>query len=115
MIEQYILEIENGRPIFTKRKLNLPPFAQDGKLPAEKDAFEAFCRMGDPDLLECLVYRGKNSAGGIFHVRDKYGPLYVAVAESALAWSLALGHFGEMTANVRYGVDVFENMDEKDD
>lgn len=115
MIEQYMLDIEKGCHVFTKSALNLPSFALEGALPAEKDEFEAFCRMGDPDLLECLVYRGKNSPGGIFHVRDKYGPLYVAVVESALVWSFALGHFGEMTANVRYGVDVFENMEEKDD
>ena len=114
-MEQYLLEIENGRMIFTRRELSAPQFAQQGKLHAEKDGFEAFARMGDPDLLECLVYRDKNSSGGIFHVRDKYGPLYVAVTGSPLVWSLALGHFGELTANARYGVDVFENMEEKDD
>lgn len=73
------------------------------------------CRMGDPDILNCLVLKKDNEPGGIFIMHDKNGILYSALAETALAYSLGLGFFGQLTANARYGVDVFENLEIEND
>lgn len=115
MSECYNIETADGKLVFGNRGLGVPDCVIQGKLPEARDGLEAVCRMGDPDLLQCLVYRRENAPGGIFALRDKYGLLFTAVAESALVYSMALGHFGEMTANARYGVDVYENMEEPDD
>ncbi len=115
MSECYNIEISDGKLVFGKRELGVPGCVIQGKLPEARDGLDAVCRMGDPDLLQCLVYRRENAPGGIFALRDKYGLLFKAVAESELVYSMALGHFGEMTANARYGVDVYENLEEPDD
>lgn len=72
-------------------------------------------RMGDPDLLECVVLRREASPGGVFRLENANGPLLAAIAADNLAFALGLGFFGELTANARYGVDVFENMEEPND
>ncbi len=67
-------------------------------------------------FLQCLVYRRENAPGGIF---APAGQIWLAVygccRKRACLLSMALGHFGEMTANARYGVDVYENLEEPDD
>ena len=103
--ELYRLEADGGRPRFT-------PLAADTALPAPLAVVH---RMGDPALLQCAVLRREKAPGGVFRLEDESGPLLVAIAESNLAFALGMGFFGELTANARYGVDVFENMEEPDD
>lgn len=115
MSEIYNFELKDDKPCFTSREIGLPDCVRDGTLPRPGDNLEIVCRMGDPDLLQCLVYKREKNSGGIFAIRDKSGPLFAAAAESDLAYAHALGYFGALTANARYGVDVYENMEEPDD
>lgn len=116
-METYLLVCEDQGLKLRKANLDVPkellnprftPDLADKKL-------DFVCRMGDPDLIHCIVYRNSDAPGGVFCVHDKNGLLFAAVAESNLAFAMAEGFFGEMTANARYGVDVFENMEEPDD
>ena len=84
----------------------------DTALPA---ALAVVHRMGDPALLQCAVLRRENAPGGVFRLEDESGPLLAAIAENNLTFALGMGFFGELTANARYGVDVFENLEEPDD
>lgn len=117
MPETYTIKFAGGRPEFTPTNLNLPDTIlassfNPGSLPAD---YAIACRMGDPDLLQCIVWQHADQNGGIFVLHDKNGALLAAKATSALDYAAALGYFGELTANARYGVDVFENMEEPDD
>lgn len=103
--ELYSLEAEGGRLGFTPLKPGSP-------LPAPLAVVH---RMGDPALLQCAVLRREDAPGGVFRLEDANGPLLAAIAETNLTFALGMGFFGELTANARYGVDVFENMEEPDD
>ena len=61
------------------------------------------------------MLRRENAPGGVFRLEDPNGPLLAAIAPDNLTFALGMGFFGELTANARYGVDVFENMEEPDD
>ena len=103
--EIYILEADGAR-------LRFRPLSPDTALPSPLAVIH---RMGDPALLQCAVLRRENAPGGVFRLEDESGPLLAAIAENNLAFALGMGFFGELTANARYGVDVFENMEEPDD
>lgn len=103
--EIYALEIDGTR-------LRFVPQAADAKLPSPLAVVR---RMGDPALLQCAVLRHESAPGGVFRLEDATGPLLAAIAADNLAFALGLGFFGELTANARYGVDVFENMEEPND
>ncbi|WP_165175106.1 hypothetical protein [Desulfovibrio sp. ZJ369] len=75
------------------------------------EGYEFFSRLGDPDLMHCAVFRKSGRAGGFFTVYDKTTVLFVAVAETNLAFGLGLGYFGRLVSYARYGADVFENTD----
>lgn len=103
--ELYTLQIADGH-------LRFVPRGADAPLPSP---LAVVGRMGDPELLQCVVLRREGAPGGVFRLEDANGPLLAAVAENNLALALGMGHFGELVANVRYGVDVFENMEEPDE
>ena len=103
--EIYGLEADAGR-------LRFVPKGADTALPAQLAVVH---RLGDPALLQCAVLRRENAPGGVFRLEDETGPLFAAIAENNLTFALGMGFFGELTANARYGVDVFENMEEPDD
>lgn len=103
--ELYTLHVADGR-------LRFAPRAAGDPLPAP---LAVVGRMGDPDLLQCVVLRREDAPGGVFRLEDANGPLLAAVAENNLAFALGMGRFGEPVANARYGVDVFENMEEPDE
>jgi hypothetical protein len=71
--------------------------------------------MGDENLLVCLAMRKDEGAGGIFVLEDTDSVLYVAVAESNLAYAEGLNHFAEIVAQTRYAVDIFDEVDEEDE
>lgn len=73
------------------------------------------CRIGDPDLLHCAVFRKDQFAGGFFSLFMDKVFLFAAKAVDNLTFAEALGHFGKICANTRYGVDIFENMEIPDD
>lgn len=112
MPEVYTLHIAGDQLNFTPRKVGVPAgvFASTFD-PAQVRDLGIVARMGDPDLLQCIVFKRDSEAGGIFAMHDKNGLLFAAVAETALVYAIAMGFFGEMTANARYGVDIFENLE----
>ncbi|WP_165079443.1 MULTISPECIES: hypothetical protein [unclassified Desulfovibrio] len=103
--ELYSLEADGGRLRFT-------PLSPGTALPSPLAVVH---RMGDPALIQCAVLRRENAPGGVFRLEDANGPLLAAIAPDNLTFALGMGFFGELTANARYGVDVFENMEEPDD
>lgn len=117
MPEIYTLQIENGRLVFAPFTEEVPECVLENKFnpdAAPKDIAIA-CRMGDPDLAHCVVYRRESAPGGYFSLRDKTGLLFAAIAQTNLIFALAVGYFGDVVSNARYGVDIFENMEEPDD
>lgn len=72
------------------------------------------CHMGDPHLLDCMAARRANETGGIFVLRNP-DILFVAYAESNLAWAIGLAYFGKLVADAKYGVDIFEALEDGDD
>lgn len=103
--ELYTLEVADSH-------LRFVPLKADSSLPSPLAVVH---RMGDPALLQCAVLRREDAPGGLFRLEDANGLLFTAIAENNLAFALAMGFFGELTANARYGVDVFENLEEFDD
>lgn len=103
--ELYTLQVADGQLRFAPRDAEAP-------LPSP---LAVVSRMGDPDLLQCVILRREGAPGGVFRLEDATGPLLAAVAEDNLALALGMGHFGELVANARYGVDVFENMEDPDE
>ena len=103
--ELYTLAADGGR-------LSFRPLSPDTALPSPLAVVH---RLGDPALIQCAVLRRENAPGGVFRLEDANGPLLVAIAPDNLTFALGMGFFGELTANARYGVDVFENMEEPDD
>lgn len=115
MSEIYQIEIKNGTCEFVAGG-NAPDWALAPKFdPAAAKGCKIVCRMGDPDLVHCAVFQMRDKPGGIFVVYDKTGLLFVTIASTNLAFAVAQGYFGAMTANARYGADVFENMEIPDD
>lgn len=117
MSEIYGLAITQGRPTLTPLAADLPPALNGGRFNPETSSggYAITCRMGDPDLLECIVWRRQGETGAVFALRDKNDAICFAIAKSGLEYAAGLSLFGEMTANARYGVDIFENMEEPDD
>lgn len=117
MSETYELELTNGLLIFVNDSKNMPAWALEPKFdPTKAEAGVILeCRMGDPALLHCAVFRKKGQPGGIFSVYNGKEPLFAAHAASNLLFAAGMGYFGELTANARYGVDVFENMELNDE
>ena len=118
MPETYTLEVEKGRLVFMPAKDDAAPacvLAPRFSPAIGKAGLSVAARMGDPELLHCVVFRYENSAGGVFVLHDRTGLLLAALAKSNLAYAMGAARFGEMVANARYGVDVFENMEEPDD
>lgn len=117
MPEFYTIDLEGGKPVFTERKLPPPDYATaqtfDPKsIPAN---VSIVLRMGSPDVMHCVIFRRTDKPGGIFALHDEDGFLFAAEAESNLAYAIAKGYFGELTANARDGVDIYENLEDGND
>ena len=106
MSELYTVTAEEGRLRFLPRT--------DAAL--EQPGCEFVSRLGDPGLLHCVVFRHEQKPGGVFVVEDDNGLLFAAVAETNLAYAMALGRLGKMISYARYSADIFaENMLDDDD
>lgn len=117
MAELYELQLVNGSLVFANGVESVPGWALNLRFnPAKAEPGVTLdCRMGDPVLLHCVVFRKNNQPGGIFSLFFGRDPLYAAHAATNLVFAAGLGYFGELTANCRYGVDVFENMELPDE
>lgn len=69
--------------------------------------------IGDPGF--CAVFRKGSGASGFFSLHDLQGVLFLAVAESNLAYGLGLAHMGRTVTYARYGADIFEELGDSDD
>lgn len=110
MHECYTIEIEGTGLRFAPRK--------DGGvsyLPGQPPKGHSLVNLiGDPALMHCAVFRKEEGAGGLFAMHDTEGVLFVAVAESNLAYGMGLAHMGRMVTYARYGADIFEELGEDD-
>lgn len=114
MLEIYDIVLREGRLDFlpTKGKIQIddPNNLNDSLL---KEGWLAFTHLGDPELMHCSVYRKRNVAGAIF-VMQALDSLFMAQTDSNLIFSMACGHFADMVANIRYGADIWEEMEGTD-
>ena len=111
MYERYTVEVEGAGVRFASR---------EGKelayLPGQPPkGYTLINVIGDPGLLHCAVFRKDGGAGGFFALHDTEGVLFMAVAESNLAYGMGLAHMGRMVTYARYGADIFEELGEGDD
>lgn len=111
MQEMYTISVETGRIAFAPRDGKIPEYISSGSFnPADAPkGLSIVCRMGAPDLAHCIIFRHEDRSGGIFAMHEQGTLLFVAIAESNLAYSMAKSFFGELTANARYGVDIYES------
>lgn len=114
MAETYFIKLVNGTLEFIPNA-KIPEWALERRFnpDAVDNDTKLVCRMGDPDLIHCIIFQ--NKAGGIFAIHGKDNLLFAAMTDNNLTFAIAQGYFGEITANARYGVDVFENMELPDD
>ena len=117
MPETYMINFEQGKIVFNNSAESLPNWVLNPKFDpdAADREYALVSRMGDPEQLHCVIYRKKEAAGGLFSVFFASENLFAATTPSNLDFAAACGFFGEMTANARYGADVFENMELPDD
>ena len=114
MSELYTVTAEEGRLRFLPRSDAALEQAVQDKAPLPGCEFVS--RLGDPGLLHGVVFRHMDRPGGVFVLEDAAGLLFAAVAETNLAYALALGRLGRMISYARYGADIFaENMLDDDD
>lgn len=115
MPEHYAIRLKNSRPEFERDDSTLPesifkiPF-----LPGPDDP-SPVCKLGDPAILSCSVFRDESRGGGVFVVRDLDDILFSASAADNLTYAIAMAYFGRMVADCRYAADIFENLDDPDE
>lgn len=107
MIETYLITVKNSEISFEKAQFPLPKELHDLK---DHTPMEIFCRMGEPESLECVVWKSDGKVEGIFSVMARGETCFYAMANSGLTFGLALGYFGKLCANARYGMDIFEEF-----
>lgn len=115
MSERYLLSLKKSSLVFSESKIELPEAIFAVPFLPPDDTIWIVCRLGDPRLLSCSVFKRADIPGGVFVARDDEGPLYAAVAPDNLTYAAALGYFGELTSCCRYGVDIYENLEETDE
>ena len=89
MSELYTVTAEEGRLRFLPRTDAALEQAVLDESPLPGCGFVS--RLGDPGLLHCVVFRHERKPGGVFVVEDDNGLLFAAVAETNLAYAVALG------------------------
>lgn len=112
MREIYVFEnVEGGR---------LTPVAKCGvvdpllKQAAETENFEwmePFLAAGDTELVYTNVFRQPQNPGGIVVVSAMDDILFCVIANTNLDLVAAASHLASMVSNIRYGQDIFENIE----
>lgn len=116
MREIYKLTCQAGKLDFIPSEQKLPKKDSGQSLNDAllEDGWIAFCHLGDPELMHCSIYRKSNTSGGIF-VMQALDPLFIAHTDSNLVFSLACGHFAKLVSDMRYGTDIWEEMEGNDE
>lgn len=118
--EVYSVRLGGGQVEFdsledpTLRKAVLAWGGKGTILHVEDASFEQQYIVGHEDTLLCRVFRKAKSAGGLLVVMDATGLLLVALATTNLELVSAAGHFSRLSTYVRYGADIFEDIDDED-
>ena len=115
MPEQYAIRLKNSRPEFEKDDSALPDSILKIPFLGAVDDPAPVCRLGDPALLCCSVFRDNSCGGGVFVVRDQDEVLFSCLAADNLTYAIAMAYFARMVADCRYGADIYENMDNPDE
>lgn len=117
MPEIYEISVSGSSLQFTKSDASLPDYVFSAKFnPASAPGDIAIvCRMGAPDETHCVIFRIEKKAGGIFALHDSGEILLAAIARDNLAFLMGKSFFGEIIANSRSGIDIFEQTEEEDD
>ena len=113
MYECYTVEVEGTGLRFAARKDGGKDIAY---LPGQPPkGYTLVNLIGDPGFLHCAVFRKDGGAGGFFALHDTEGVLFLAVAESTLAYGLGLAHMGRTVTYACYSADIFEELGDSDD
>lgn len=117
MQEIYKIAVDKSRISFEPTSQTLPDFIFSNVFNPDSPncGIDLVTRMGSPDVVHCVIFRFRDKPGGIFAMHDNEGFMFAAVADTNLAYCLAKGFFGELTANARAGVDIFEDLGNTDD
>ncbi|MBD5642283.1 MAG: hypothetical protein HDQ91_07705 [Desulfovibrio sp.] len=117
MPEIYEIEISGSAPVFRSAEIRLPDYVFSARFDptSAPGNVSVVCRMGAPDECHCVIFRMEKEAGGIFALHDSGEIMFVAVAKTNLAYAIAKGFFGELIANSRSGLEIFEQMGDEDD
>lgn len=117
MAEIYDINVDGDRLRFTPSQQSMPEYIYSASFdPNQAHAgVGVVTRMGATDLTHCVVFREQGKPGGIFALHDGEGFLFAAIARSNLAYTLARGFFGQLTASCAAGVEIFDHMADSDD
>jgi hypothetical protein len=78
----------------------------------EDSEFDPVCTAGDPELMTASVFRFPEG-GGFVVVRDEVGETsFTVLCTSNLALAEVASHYASLSAELRYGADIFENGDD---
>lgn len=116
-MEIYDISVSGSSPVFAPSERKLPDYVFSAKFDPSKTPknVDVACRLGAPDECHCVIFRMEKEAGGIFVLHDSGEVMFAAVASTNLAYALAKGFFGELIANSRSGIELFEQTDDDDD
>ncbi len=76
--------------------------------------WELHSSLGDDANIWCEVYRIPNKPGAFFAMMDYEELLFVAHAQTNMAFTQALCEFSKMVTEPRYAADIFEDDDSDD-
>ncbi len=77
------------------------------------DWMEPMFASGDSDHFYITVFRQPKKAGGIIAAFNASGEgMFCVIANTNLDLMASSSHFSGMVANVRYGVDIWENAED---
>lgn len=111
MDEKYIINHVNGTVQFQPYS-EMPAWIDkiSFNLEGMPEGINLHSRMGDPQFLHCLALQINDKPGGYFVMYNKLEAIFASYAPSNLIFAIGQNYFAQMAANVRYAVDVFENM-----
>lgn len=85
---------------------------------AQNDNFDELVPLfatGDPDLAYVTAFRHPAGVGGLLVAfADGDDPMFGVIAQTNLDLLSATSHFSNVVSEIRYGVDIFENLGDEE-